>query len=82
MRRRKRVQVESDPPPSVAELIQAEREQIFQAMSVVDICSAACHSPEMDDDPERMKYALKAAYDILNRAAGELGMIADEQEKE
>ena len=64
--------------PTLAERVNAERERVFKAMSVVAVVRAACASVDMDRDPEIAEDALQAAYDILNEVAGELQVIRDE----
>ena len=63
---------------ALAERLDAEREKLFKAMSVVAVVRAGCKSVEMERDPELAVDALQAAYDILDQAAGELQVIGNE----
>jgi hypothetical protein len=66
-------------PLPCAERLDAEREKLFKVMSIAECCRLACASKLVHDDPEVMVYALQAAYDLLDEAAGTLQVIRDEQ---
>jgi hypothetical protein len=78
---RRRPKKTTEPPAlPLAERLQLEREQLFRAMSVVTCCRLACASKFANDDPEVMVDALQVAYDLIDQAAGQLGVICDEQD--
>lgn len=66
----------------LAERLQLERERLFKAMSVIACCRLACASKLANDDPEVMTDALQATYDLIDEAAGELGVICDEDRRD
>ena len=78
-RRRPKKTMEPEPLP-LAERLQSERERLFNAISIVACCRFACSSRCTDIHPEDMAGALEAAYDIVDKVAGELGVICDEDE--
>lgn len=65
-----------DDDPSLAERVQAQREQIFKAISIVECCKNASATQLAVDDLEYMIPAFDAVRDLLNTAAGELERIA------
>lgn len=64
-----------DDTPSLAERIEAQREQLFKAMSIVECCKNASATKLPVDDLEYMVPAFDTLYDLLNTAAGELERI-------
>lgn len=67
-----------DSPPSLAERLQAQREQIFKAISIVECCKNATATLLEVNDSEFMIPAFEAVCDLLDTSAGELGRIIDE----
>lgn len=67
-----------DSPPSLAERLQAEREQIFKAISIVECCKNATATLLEVNDSEYMIPAFEAVCDLLDTSATELGRIVDE----
>lgn len=67
-----------DSPPSLAERLQAEREQIFKAISIVESCKNATATLLEVNDSEYMIPAFEAVCDLLDTSAGELERIIDE----
>lgn len=65
-------------PPSLAERLQAEREQIFKAISIVECCKNATATLLEVNDSEYMIPAFEAICDLLDTSATELGRIVDE----
>jgi hypothetical protein len=61
---------------SVAERIQAQREQLFRAISVVRCCRNAAATKLVEDDVEYMIPAFETVCDLLDSAADELASIA------
>jgi hypothetical protein len=78
-KRRRRKQLPSEPVASIADRLQAQREEIFKAMGILDCCKYASDSmlAPKNGRPD-MASALDAAHGLLNVAAGELGELADE----
>jgi len=68
--------------PPLLERIEAERNQLFKVISIVEMVGAACGSVVMKRCPDGATGALEAACDILNRVAGELEVIGSEVGRE
>lgn len=66
--------------PSLAERVQAQREQLYKAMSIVECCKYASATLYAVDDSEYMVPAFDTVCDLLDTAAGELERIASECE--
>jgi len=62
----------------VAERIQAQREQLFRAISVVRCCRNATATKLVEDDVEYMIPAFETVCELLDSAADELATIMDE----
>jgi hypothetical protein len=69
-----------DSAPSLAERVQAQREQLFKAMSIVECCKYASATLLNVDDSEYMIPAFETICDLLDTSAGELERIASECE--
>lgn len=69
-----------DSAPSLAERVQAQREQLFKAMSIVECCRYASATLYDVDDSEYMVPAFDTIRDLLDTSAGELERIASECE--
>ena len=67
-----------DGAPSLAERLQAERKQIFKAISIVECCKNATATLLEVNDSEYMIPAFEAVCDLLDTSAMELGRIVDE----
>ncbi|MGE3667312.1 MAG: hypothetical protein AB7G51_11925 [Steroidobacteraceae bacterium] len=67
-----------DVAPSLAERVEAQREQLFKALSIVECCKFATATLLEVDDSEYMVPAFEAICDLLNTSAGELEVIAAE----
>lgn len=67
-----------DGAPSLAERVQAQREQLYKAMSIVECCKYASATLYAVDDSEYMVPAFDAVCDLLDTMAGELERIASE----
>jgi len=67
-----------DSSPSIAERLQAERKQIFKAISIVECCKNATATLLEVNDSEYMIPAFEAVCDLLDASAMELGRIVDE----
>lgn len=63
---------------SLADRIQAEREQLFKALAIIECCKYASGTSLEMSDVEFMVPVFEAVCDLLNTSAGELGRIADE----
>ena len=63
---------------TIAERLQAERKQIFKAISIVECCKNATATLLEVNDSEYMIPALEAVCDLLDASAIELGRIVDE----
>lgn len=70
-----------DVAPSLAERVEAQREQLFKALSIVECCKFATATLLAVDDSEYMVPAFEAVCDLLNASAEELEGIAAECEK-
>jgi len=68
----------ADSVPSLGDRVQAEREQLFKAIAIVECCKYASASLYEVKDPEYIVPVFEAVCDLLNSAAGELGRIVDE----
>lgn len=66
----------TDPAASIAERVEAERERIFKAVSIVLCCWYAMVTKWNVDDHEYMIPAFETVCDLLNDAANELEGIA------
>src|SRR5262245_45217665 len=62
--------------------LEAEREHLFRGLGVLDSCRLACKSLPAEVHPESFVDALRVAYDIIDWATGEIGMIASDAEKQ
>lgn len=69
-----------DSAPSLAERVQAQREQLFKAISIVECCKYASATLLNVDDSEYMVPAFETICDLLDTSAGELERIASECE--
>lgn len=69
-----------DAVPSLAERVQAQREQLFKAMSIVECCKYASATLYRVKDWEYMVPAFDTICDLLDVSAGELERIASECE--
>jgi hypothetical protein len=67
-----------DSAPSIAERVQAQRERLFKAMSIVECCKYASATLYAVDDSEYMVPAFDTICDLLDTSAGELELIATE----
>jgi hypothetical protein len=67
-----------DGMPSLAERLQAERAQIFKAISIIACCKNATATLLEVSDSEYMIPAFEAVCDLLDTSAMELGRIVDE----
>lgn len=67
-----------DSPPSLAERVQAERERIFKALSLVLCCKYATVTKWQVDDSEYMIPAFEAICELIDTSAEELEKIASE----
>lgn len=56
----------------IAAVIEAQRQQLFRASAVVDMCRFACASKFTGFDPEQMADALRVVSDLIGDAAGAL----------
>ena len=63
---------------TIAERLQAERKQIFKAISIVECCKNATATLLEVNDSEYMIPAFEAVCDLLDTSAMELGRIVDE----
>ena len=70
-----------DADPSLAERVEAERDRIFKAVSIVLCCWYATVTKWAVDDHEYMIPAFEAVCDLLNDSAEELERIASVCEK-
>lgn len=66
-----------DTAPLLAERVQAQREQLFKAISIVECCKNATATKLAVDDLEYMVPAFDTVDDLLNSVAGELEVVAD-----
>lgn len=69
-----------DSEPSLAERVQAEREQLFKAISIVECCKFASATLLYVDDSEYMVPAFDTSCDLLKTSARALERIASECE--
>lgn len=79
-RRRRRRQVKpAVMAESVGDRVQKQREELFKVMGIVECCRYASDSRlvSASGGPD-IAAALEAAYESLDRAAGELGMVVDD----
>ena len=67
-----------DDPPSLAERVQAQRDQLFKAMSIVECCKFATATLLAVDDSEYMIPAFEAICDLIDSSTEELERIASE----
>jgi len=61
----------------VAGVIEEQRQQLFKAAAVVDMCRYACASKFAGFDPEQMVDALRVVNDLLDGVAEALGGPAE-----
>lgn len=69
-----------DAVPSLAERVQAERERLFKAHSIVECCRLSTATKLEVGDPEYMTPALEVIGDLLNETASALELIGDDVE--
>ncbi len=79
-RRAKRTHVQpAVPAQTIGQRVQAQREQLFKAMGIVDCCAYASDSRrESARGRPDIAAALDAAHELLDRVAGTLGVLVDE----
>lgn len=70
-----------DAAPSLGERVEAERERLFKALSIVECCRFATATLLEVSDSEYMVPAFEAIFDLLSTSAVELERIASEWEK-
>lgn len=75
MRRRARQPLPLDDAPSLIERVEAQRERLFKAMSILECCKNASATLYDVDDCEYMVPAFETIYDLLDTSAGELDRI-------
>lgn len=64
------------PTIALAQHVNAERDRLFKAMSIIACCRLACASLlHQEGNPELMVDALQAAYDLVDATAGGLEII-------
>lgn len=63
----------------VAARIEVQRQQLFKASAVIDMCRYACASKLEGFDPEQLAVALHAAGDLICDAAEALELLAADQ---
>ncbi|MGH8174797.1 MAG: hypothetical protein ACREV5_00875 [Steroidobacter sp.] len=63
---------------AIAERLQAQRKEIFKAISIVECCKNATATLLEVNDSEYMIPAFEAVCDLLDTSAMELGRIVDE----
>lgn len=63
---------ETNDRPSLAATIERQRQQLFKASAVVDVCRYACASQYDGFDVEQLALALQVADDLVSGAASEL----------
>jgi hypothetical protein len=68
----------SMPEPLYTERIEAQRSKLFSAISIVACCRLSCTSRAANKDPDILEEALQVAEDLINQAAGEMGVLAEE----
>jgi hypothetical protein len=62
----------------MSETIEAQRQQLFKAAAVVDMCRYACASKFAGFDPEQMVDALRVVNDLLDDVAAALESPAED----
>lgn len=67
-----------DTVSSLTDRVQAERNQLFKALAIVECCKYASATSLELSDLEFMVPVFEAVCDLLNTSAGELGCIADD----
>lgn len=67
-----------DTPPSLAARVEAQRDQLFKVISIVECCKFATATLLEVNDSEYMIPAFEAVCDLLDASAMELGQIVDE----
>lgn len=65
--------------PSLEERLQAERDRLFKAISIIECCKYATACLMHMSDSEYMVPAFEAACELLDTSAEELGRIVDER---
>lgn len=60
-------------------MIEAQRQQLFKASAVIDMCRYACASQFEGFDPEQLAVALHVVCDLVNDAASVLEQFAQEE---
>lgn|GEM_PF-2385110 len=71
------------PAQPIGERVQAQREELFKAMGIVDCCVYASDSKlTCARGRPDIAAALDAAYELLNSVAGTLGVLVDEDSEE
>ena len=70
-----------DTSPSLGERVEAERERLFKALSIVECCRFATATLFEVNDSEYMVPAFEAICDLLSTSAEELERIASECEE-
>ncbi|MGC3980139.1 MAG: hypothetical protein QM808_02650 [Steroidobacteraceae bacterium] len=76
-----RAQAESLNGPSLAERVQAERQQLFKVIGIVELCRLATATSLEITDPEYMVPAFETICDQLNTAAERLEWLAMDLQK-
>jgi hypothetical protein len=69
-----------DSIPTLADRVQAEREQLFKALAIIECCKYATATSLEVSDSEYIVPVFDALCDLLNATAGELGRIAEDCE--
>lgn len=67
-------------PAEMRMRIEAQRQQLFRASAVVDMCRYACASNYEGFDPEQLAVALWVVYHLIDHVAGSLEGFAEKSE--
>lgn len=64
--------VDSTDRREMGAIIEAQRQQLFKASAVIDMCRYACASQFDGFDPEQLAVALHVVFDLVNDATSVL----------
>lgn len=66
-------------PVELAVTIEAQRQQLFKALAVIEVCRYACASMFEGFDPEQLYDALKVVHELVDDVADVLEEFAAEE---
>ena len=65
----------------IAAVVAVQRDQLFKASAVIEMCRYACASKFEGFDPEQLAMALQAVDDLISGAVAALELVTGDEER-